>query len=197
MNVTVGGRANIVLVALFMALAGCTTLPVATGPREILDERTGDTLSVVEAPWIFARTRTDVAANARDYVQLVAAEASSAGKYRVYLVAQFWSTVDRRMSPYPKATDGKLLIQADGREIAFTPVQPFPTLFSHRNDLFAPQRTRCITWVYATDLATLEYMAESSSVSLRLSEQQLQLPYFTWSDAQSDLLSLVRTGAGR
>jgi hypothetical protein len=193
MNVIIDGRTYIGPLAIFMVLAACTALPAPTGPRAMLDERTGDTLSVVEAPWVFARTRTDVAANARDYVQLVAAEASSAGKYRVYLVAQFWSTVDRRMSPYPETTAGELLVQADGREIAFAPMQPFPTLFSDRNDLFAPQRTRCITWVYETDLATLEYMAESKSVSLRLSEQQLQLPYFTWSDAQSDLLNLVRS----
>jgi hypothetical protein len=177
-------------------LAGCTALPV-TGPRDVLDERTGDTLTVVEMPWIFARARTDVAANARDYLQLVAAEASRSGNYRVYLIAQFWSTVDRRMSPYPNATRGKVLIQADGRELLLTPVQPFPTLFTQRTDLHAPMRARAVSWVYETDLATLEYLAESKSVSLRLTEQALQLPYSSWSAAQGDLLALVRRGLAR
>ena len=186
-------RCHLFCCALILTLCACVSLP-ATGPREVLDERTGDTLRVVEAPWIFARARTDVAANARDYLQLVAAEASSAGKYRVYLLAQFWSTVDRRMSAYPRADAGSLVVLADGRELTMTPVQPFPTLFTKRDDLHAPDHARAVTWAYETDLNTLEYIAESSSVTLRLSEQALPLPYETWSDARADLLALVRRG---
>ena len=94
--------------ALLALLAACSSAPVRA-PTELLDEQTGATLVVVAEPLVFARARADVAANARDYVTVVAVEANRSGKYAQYLLVHRWSTVDRRMacsSSRPAAAGG-------------------------------------------------------------------------------------------
>jgi len=46
-----------------------------------LDDSSGSTLFVVQQPLLFARSRSDLAANARDYVTLVALQEDRSGKY--------------------------------------------------------------------------------------------------------------------
>jgi hypothetical protein len=70
-------RPSAVVMAAMVMLAACgETHP--TRPRELLDEATGNTVSVVSTPLVFARQRTDVAACARDYATLVATDGRKA-----------------------------------------------------------------------------------------------------------------------
>jgi hypothetical protein len=81
-------------------LTACTSSRLAPS-HEIFDEQSGMTLEVVSMPFIFARERSDVAAHARDYATLVAAEIDRSGEYSDFLLLYRWSTVDRRMSAVP------------------------------------------------------------------------------------------------
>ena len=95
------------LILALLALPACSSsLRPPAASREILDEQSGTTLTVVAAPLVFARERTDVAAHARDYATLVAVEIDNSGKYRTYLLLYRWSTVDRRMSAPPDPSAG-------------------------------------------------------------------------------------------
>src|SRR5580704_1191423 len=98
-------RIRLPMILALAALTACTGLKPAPF-HEILDEQSGNTLLVVTTPLVFARERTDVAAHARDYATLVAAEIDQSGKYSEYLLLYRWSTVDRRMSPPPDPQAG-------------------------------------------------------------------------------------------
>src|ERR1700721_2863548 len=112
------------LILALLTLPACSSsLRPPPAPREILDEQSGSTLSVVASPLVFARERTDVAAHARDYATLVAVEVDNSGKYSEYLLLYRWSTVDRRMSPPPDQSAGELKIFADGRAIDLQPLE--------------------------------------------------------------------------
>jgi hypothetical protein len=186
----------IVLLSAALSLTACQSVP-DTGPRELLDERTGATLIVVSKPLIFARVRTDVAANARDYLHLVAVEADRSGKFTSYLLAHYWSTVDRRMSALPDKAAGKLVLQADGREINLIPMTPMPAAFESRTDLHAPRAAEAVTWVYAADLPTMLYIAESRDLSLRLADESLPVPFVIWSDGREALREFAQRGVAR
>jgi hypothetical protein len=184
------------LLSATLSIAACQSVP-DTGPRELLDERTGATLIVVSKPLIFARVRTDVAANARDYVHLVAAEADRSGRFSSYLVVYYWSTVDRRMSALPDRSTGKLVLQADGREINLAPLTPMPAAFANRSELHAPRAAEALTWVYDLDLNTMLYLAESRDITLRLADETLPVRFEIWSDGRAALREFAQRGAAR
>ena len=71
-------------------------------PKELLDEDSGTTLIVVRRPIVLARSRTDLAANVRDYVTLVVAQEDRSGKYSTWLIVHRWSTVDPRYRAYSR-----------------------------------------------------------------------------------------------
>jgi hypothetical protein len=99
-------RHSLILILLTM-LNACASSPATPG-KEILDEETGNTVTVVAKPIVFARERTDVAAYARDYATLVAVEVDHAGTFKNYLLLYRWSTVDKRMLPKPDPSAGAL-----------------------------------------------------------------------------------------
>jgi hypothetical protein len=167
-------------------LAACSSAP-QRAPSELLDEQTGATLVVVAEPLVFARPRADVAANARDYVTVVAVEANRSGKYAQYLLVHRWSTVDRRMAPLPPPAAGRLLLQADGRVLEFKPLQPMPAALARRDQVFMPADADVVSWAYATDLATLGYLAASHEIGVRFPDEPLDSPFALWSDGRAAL----------
>jgi hypothetical protein len=180
-------RAAIALV--LISLCACTDgrpagIPSA-GSREIFDERTGDTLSVVRRPLVFARERTDVAAHARDYVTLAAVETDRSGEYSDYLLLYRWSTVDRRMSAPPDVRAGRLRILTDGRAIDLTPLEELPV--SVTPQLHAPKRADAVIRAYRIDVATLRHMATSRELTVRLPQETLDTPFKMWADGRKAL----------
>ncbi|MFO1400991.1 MAG: hypothetical protein U1F30_07235 [Steroidobacteraceae bacterium] len=167
-------------------LPGCASEP-QRAPAEVLDEQTGATLVVVAEPLVFARARLDVAANARDYLTLVAVEANRSGKYAQYLLVHRWSTVDRRMAALPGPDAGRLIIVADGRELEFKPLQPMPAALVRHDRVHYPADTDAVSWAYEVDLATLGYLAGSQQIGVRLPDDPLDSPFTLWSDGRAAL----------
>ena len=67
---------------------------------------------------MFALSRKDLAANARDYANITVASVNRGGKINYVLIVYFWSTADPRMRPDPLPSGQPLILQADDRRIA-------------------------------------------------------------------------------
>jgi hypothetical protein len=181
------------LILALLTLPACSrSLRPPPAPHEILDEQSGTTLSVVAAPLVFARERTDVAAHARDYATLVAVEIDNSGKYRPYLLLYRWSTVDRRMSAPPDPSDGELRILADGRTIELKPLERVPIGLTRRRELHLPDHGDVVTHAYAIDAPTLHFIAGSRSLTVRMPQEQLDVPFELWEDGRAALGQFVK-----
>jgi hypothetical protein len=184
------------VLSLTAALSACTPLDRLT-PAEHLDTHSGETLVVANRPIVFARERSDVAARARDYTTLVAVEADRAGKYQAYLLAHRWTTIDRRVEDLPSSADGTLRLVADGREMLFKPLAAVPEALKNESTLHAPDNARYTTWAYATDLATLQYVAESEALTLRFPRENLPIDFTVWTDGREAWREFATRGARR
>ncbi len=180
------------LVVVLGLLPACTSLPPPQ-PLSHLDERTGITLTLVDAPFILARERRDIAANARDYLTLVAATRNESGRITPALLAYRWSTIDTRSAPTAPGTDLPLVILADGRDIRLAPMPSIPREFqpSDAHDLWRPDVTQVATTVYRIDVATLRFIAQSARVSAFYDVPQDALPYGVWRDGRAALERLA------
>ena len=183
-------RVIAVYLATIVLLAACGKSH-AVRPREILDETTGNTVSVVSMPLVFARQRTDVAAYARDYATLVAAEIDQSGAYNDYFLLYRWSTVDRRMSPPPPPDAGALRILAEGRVFNLTPLDSMPTGLDHRRELYVPPHGDIVAYAYAVTADMLRYIAGSRTLSVQMPQEQLNEPFTLWQDGRAALLEFA------
>ena len=161
----------------------------------MLDESSGLTFVVVQRPMVFARARTDVAANARDYLTLVAAEEDHSGKYTRWLIVHRWSTVDPRMQHDPGSNPSQLLIIADDRELTLRRADPDPAMLARRDLLFAPGGSGAQSAAYPVDEAMLRYIAFSRRLLLRLGDDTALPAYSVWADGRDALRSLLSEAA--
>jgi hypothetical protein len=183
------------LILALAALPACTSTPKA-GSHEILDEQSGNTVLVVARPLVFARERTDVAAHARDYATLVAAELDESGKFSDYLLLYRWSTVDRRMSAPPAADLGNLRILAEGRAIELAPLERLPVGLSQRRELHVPEHADVVAHAYHIDVPTLRFIAGARDIVVFMPEEPLGTPFKLWEDGRRSLDKfLQRAGA--
>jgi hypothetical protein len=179
------------LILALTTLSACT----ASAPRpshEILDEKTGDTLTVVDRPLVFARERSDVAANERDYATLVAVEIDQSGKYREFLLLYRWSTVDRRMSAPPDSQAGELKILADGRVIDLHPLDEVPIGLTRRREMHLPEHGDVVSRAYPIDVSTLSFIAASRELSVRMPQESLDTPFTMWEDGRGALAQFLQ-----
>jgi hypothetical protein len=180
-----------VTAALITIAAGCTALP-APAPSQFLDERTGVTLSVVDAPLVLARERRDIAANARDYLTLVAAERDLAGRRQLILLVHRWSTIDTRVGASDDDDSTRLTLLADGRDIHLTPVAgQLPVEFTQNERLLRPPVDKVVTLAFQTDIATLRYVVSSRQLSASFDAAKATLPYTMWRDGRESLRQLL------
>jgi hypothetical protein len=174
-----------------MLLGACAALP-APSPVEYLDERTGVTLVVADAPLVLARERRDLAANARDYLTLVGVIRDESGRLLPILLIHRWSTIDARVTPDAAATPASLVIVADGRDIRLEPLEPPPRELAARDPrLWWPEDARAVTLAYRADAAVLRYIAESARVSAFFDAPGGDLPYSVWRDGRAALARLA------
>jgi hypothetical protein len=160
-------------------------------PLEHLDPDTGATVTVVAQPLVFANQRTELAANARDYVTLAGAAVNRGGKVTYVGIAYFWSSVDPQMLGAPLPAPEPLILQADDRRLelhlqgqsardaGIGVVQP-PT-----------RRAAGPPSVYALDLATLRFIAEARQLTVLVESNGTLLPYPLWEDRRAALGTLV------
>ena len=180
------------LILLLAELASCISQP-APPPREIFDDQTATTLSVVSKPLVFARERSDVEAHARDYATLVAAEIDRSGQYSEFLLLYRWSTVDRRMSPPPQPGEGALRILADGRAIDLQPLERLPISLKQSRELHVPAHSDVMARAYSVDAALLRFIAASRDLEVRMPQEQLNKPFALWEDGRDALANFVRS----
>jgi hypothetical protein len=86
--------------------------------REYVDELTAVSITVSLDSLVFARERSDLAANARDYITLAPLEINRTGRRTLFWSGYLWSTIDRRGREPVIAADEQLVLIADGRPIA-------------------------------------------------------------------------------
>ncbi len=180
-----------ILALIAQALCACSGTPSRPG-REIFDERTGNTLTVVSKPIVFARDRSDVAAYAHDYATLVAIEVDHSGTFKNYLLLYRWSTVDSRMLPRPRPNEGAMRLLSDGRELNLEPLESLPVQVASERDLHVPHHGAALMRAYATDPATLRFIAASGTLTLQMPQESLDTPFTIWEDGRPALSEFVR-----
>jgi len=190
--------ANVLVLALMLAtatsLSGCGTqrastqdASAASGVREELDEERGETLTIVTAPIVMARSRTDIAANVRDYVTLAAVQEDNSGRYATWLVAHQWSTVDSRLPGAGWRGDGRLVVIADARLLSLNPETPPPSLLQRRAWVYAPAVPSARSYAYAIDQDTLRYLAAARQIQVRFQGDPMPQNYLIWRDGRAAL----------
>jgi hypothetical protein len=182
---------RVALILVLTALSSCAYRPRAA-PKEIFDEQSGGTLSVVASPLVFARNRSDVAAHARDYATFVAIEVDHSGNYVDYLLLYRWSTVDRRMSPPPAADSGAARLLADGRPIDLVPLDHVPVNLEPRRTFHVPNHADVVARAYRVDPAILNFIAASRELTLRMPQESLDTPFLLWEDGRRALEQFQR-----
>jgi hypothetical protein len=169
------------LILLLAALVSCASEPVKPA-QEIFDEQTAATLSVVSKPLVFARERTDVAA-----------QIDRSGQYNEFLLLYRWSTVDPRMSPPPQPGEGELRIVADGRAIDLQPLERLPISLKQSRALHVPAHGDIVPRAYSVDGALLRFIAASRELTVRMPQEQLNLPFALWEDGRGALAEFVHS----
>ena len=189
------GRAAALLLGL-----GATACAGGTGHllNEYLDEHTGAHLAVVGRPLTFALERSTLAANARDYVSLAAAEVDRSGHAQTYLIGYFWSTIDRRKKAAGSApADLTVALFADGRWLRLAPESTIPADLSASPKLLAPPAAAAVEAVYRVTEEQLRYLADSRSIILHLAaaaeDDPDAEPYQLWTDGRRELSAFNRS----
>jgi len=174
-----------------LLLNACAGSPPKPG-KELFDEQTGNSLTVVSKPIVFARERTDVAAYARDYATLVAVEVDHSGTYKDYLLLYRWSTVDQRMLPGPDPNAGALRLLGDGRKLDLQPLAATPISVGSSSDLHVPRHGAPIIRAFEVDQATLRYIASTRTLSLQTPQEELDAPFKLWEDGRGALSEFLQ-----
>jgi hypothetical protein len=173
-----------------LALAACAAAPSQPG-QELFDEQTGNTITVVSKPTVFARERNDVAAYSRDYATLVAVEVDHSGQFKDFLLLYRWSTVDKRMLPPPDPAAGKVRLVSEGRELDLEPLESLPVGLGAGRDLHVPAHGVAIIHAYAVDLGVLRFIGASRTLILQLPDEALNTPFTLWQDGRRALSQFV------
>jgi len=179
------------LAGALVLIAGCTSAPAIPQPREYLDEQTGATVTAADAPLVFARDRTERAANLRDYVTVVAASVNRGGKVEYVLIAYVWSTLDALNAPAPPLADSLLLI-ADDRRIKLSANGKTPAELGIARAVHAPPGQDAKPLVFPIDLDTLRFMAAARSLAAQTSLGEDTFSYDLWDDQRAALDRYVR-----
>jgi hypothetical protein len=170
------------------AMAACSSLP--TSPRDLLDERTGITLSVVGAPIDFEPDSNG--ASAHDFLTLVATQKDDDGKYTALLLLYRWAVYYGEARFAPGAGSGELLLNVDGQSIDLQPLPRLPDGLPGPKDLFVPDTTESALRAYVTDLETLRLISASHALTLRLPKESPNVSFKLWHDGRPALVQFVK-----
>jgi hypothetical protein len=180
---------NLLLAILSLTLV-CCKAGAPPRPVEYLDPVTAAMVSSVTAPMIFARAHQDVAANARQYANVVGASVNRSGHYDYLLLVYLWSTVDVRLGAgtHPGDTllifadDRAIRIQRDGRSLKEAGIA---------HPLLRPLHFRGSPRIYRTDRATLEFISSAHHLRMQLEGDQDARPFEVWQDGRRQLGALA------
>jgi hypothetical protein len=177
------------LLSAVLAATACSSLPPA--PRDLLDDRTGITVSVVGAPIEFSHELDSVAAH--DLLTLVAIQRDDDGKYTTLLLVYRWSVFFAPFAPVAsEAASGKLVIDIDGHSIDLQPLPHLPRGLPQAKDLFVPDTKEGAMRAYDIDLETLKLIATSHELTVRLPKESPVGSYTVWHDGRPALGEFVK-----
>jgi len=179
-----------------LVLCACAAPAGESPPREYLDEETGATVTLQSEPLVFAYSRRELAANARDYLTLQAASVNRSGKVSYVLISYVWSTVDPRMREEPLLVPEQLVLHADDRRIQLNARGHTAREAGIGMPVDVPPGSSGPPTAYGTDLATLRFIAESRHLALALDTERSTLVYDLWQDRRADLARFVRHMSG-
>ncbi len=154
-------------VTILGALSACSTAPPA--PRDLLDERTGVTVSVVSAPIEFKHEPNG--GSAHGFLTLVAVQRDEDGQYTTLLLLYDWSTYFEEVHVSADADPDVLEINADGHRIRLQPLPQLPPGLPGPKDLFMPDTKEPALRAYPTDLQTMKVIAMSHDLAVRLPKE--------------------------
>jgi hypothetical protein len=174
------------------AMAACSSLPIS--PRDLVDDRTGITVSVVGAPIELERDPNGVAAH--DFLTLVAIQQDNDGKYTALILLYRWA-VYYGGAPFAQgAGSGELLIDVDGHSIDLQPLPRLPDGLPKPKDLFVPDTTESAMRAYVTDLETLRLISTSHELIVRLPKETPMGSFTVWHDGRQALAQFVKHLSG-
>lgn len=184
------------LAALLLAPGPRTARAADLEPREYLDQDTAATVTVVARPLVFAYPRTELAANARDYVTLAAAAVNRNGRISFVAIVYFWSTVDPRMRTDPLPAPEPLILQADDRRIELRLRGQSAHDAGIGVAVHTPAGTAATPQVYGMDLATLRFVAEARHLTVFARSNGTLVDYPLWDDRRGALRAFVQHVGG-
>jgi hypothetical protein len=163
--------------ALLLLLLGAASVAAWTAPT--LDRRTGATIQVSRKPWVLALEQPQMAANARDYIALYAAEINISGTRRYHLAAFFWSTVPGRERFAGTAPD--ITLRVDDRVLHLSPSGKTPRDMGISQWPLKPPGRGALLVVYEVDTALLRQLAVTHHILAR-PDSDPTLPPDVWFD---------------
>jgi hypothetical protein len=173
-----------------LVLIGCSG--PARHPDEYLDPQTGATVSHVRAPIIFARAHQDVAANARQYANIVAASVNRAGEYQYLLLLYNWTSVDPRLGAGRRSGD-TLVLLADDRAIRIRRDDRSLHDAGIEHAPLRPLHFHGRPWIYSLDHDTLQFIAQARRLRLQFDGDPDSRPFDIWKDGRRELAQLAAT----
>ena len=155
--------------------------------HQYVDEITAASITVAIEPLIFARERTDLAANSRDYVTLTAIEVNVTGKRSYLWSAYIWSTIDRRDRQQLVVPGDELVLVADGRPIPLRgDAKTLRELGIGESPTRSPSRT-AVPALFAADLESISYVARASELHIELIHAGSNDAFVLWKDGRAAL----------
>jgi hypothetical protein len=152
--------------------------------REYLDQSTAVTIVVVSKPFVFARERSDLAVNARDYLSLTPLQVNRSGDRHLYWFGFRWSTIGSRNREPPVKDGVEYVLLADGRPIALRPVgRSLREVGIGELPLRSPSR-HATPVLFAADAEILNYAAAATEVSVHLIYEDQNEAFELWRDAR-------------
>jgi hypothetical protein len=178
--------------SILSAIAACVSSP--PGSRDLLDESTGITVSVVGAPIDLEHEPNG--ASAHDYLTLVTIQRDDDGKIATYMLLYRWAVYYGGAPFAPGPDSGELQIDADGHPIDLKPLPRLPAGLPKAKDLFVPDTTESAMRAYATDLDTMRLIAASHDLSVRLPKETPMGSFTVWHDGRPALAQFVKHLSG-
>jgi len=178
--------------AMLVAVAACSSMP--PNPRDLLDEHTGATVTVVGAPITFALQPDGKSSDG--FLTLVAIQKDDTGKYTELLLLYRWSVFFGSVSSSPQDSAGELRVEIDGHSIDLQPLQRLPAGLPSPKDLFVPDTTEAALRAYVTDLETMRLIAASHELTVRLPQESPSGPFVLWHDGRPALAQFVKQLTG-
>jgi hypothetical protein len=179
---------------LLVAATAAVSSPSSLGAglvREYLDETTAATITFTNESMIFARERTELAVNARDYISLTPVEVNRAGTRNYYWFAYVWSTIDRRDDKPLLADEDELVLMADGRPIRLAAdARTLRELGIQQRPVKAPARS-AIALAFPAGPEIVAHVGASADVSVHLVRGGTEERFDLWADARPALREFV------